>query len=193
MTVASFDTTEEALENLSAELGVKGLPQFRFYQVGEGGGVFVIDVCVAAELRVKRLPQFRFYKVGGNGECWGGCCGCVGGTGEGMQGAQLPFIPCLPRLDSAGRQGGAAHDHGGYKRTPLTNPSLVPQSHHTTAYIAKHDCRMARRCWTRSWGTSWRRWPRPSRSWRGSEGVIDAEASSLQVNSGEHQDTMAAP
>ena len=34
VTVASFDTTEEALENLAAEIGVKGLPQFRFYKVG---------------------------------------------------------------------------------------------------------------------------------------------------------------
>ena len=32
MTVASFDTTEEALEGLAAELGVKGLPQVRFYK-----------------------------------------------------------------------------------------------------------------------------------------------------------------
>lgn len=34
VTVASFDTTEEELESLTAELGVKGLPQFRFYKVG---------------------------------------------------------------------------------------------------------------------------------------------------------------
>lgn len=34
VTVASFDTTEESLENLAAEIGVKGLPQFRFYKVG---------------------------------------------------------------------------------------------------------------------------------------------------------------
>lgn len=34
VTVASFDTTgSEELEGLTAELGVKGLPQFRFYQV----------------------------------------------------------------------------------------------------------------------------------------------------------------
>lgn len=30
--MASFDTTAPELENLTAELGVKGLPQFRFYQ-----------------------------------------------------------------------------------------------------------------------------------------------------------------
>lgn len=31
--MASFDTTAEELENLAAEMGVKGLPQFRFYNV----------------------------------------------------------------------------------------------------------------------------------------------------------------
>ncbi|PSC67995.1 Thioredoxin-dependent peroxide reductase [Micractinium conductrix] len=31
----SFDTTEAALENLTAELGVKALPQFRFYANGK--------------------------------------------------------------------------------------------------------------------------------------------------------------
>ncbi|GAB4816590.1 hypothetical protein N2152v2_003636 [Parachlorella kessleri] len=35
VTVASFDTTEEKLENFTADLGVKGLPQFRFYKDGE--------------------------------------------------------------------------------------------------------------------------------------------------------------
>lgn len=34
ITVASFDTTAAELEALTAELGVKALPQFRFYQVG---------------------------------------------------------------------------------------------------------------------------------------------------------------
>lgn len=33
LTVASFDTTEEKLENVAGDLGVKGLPQFRFYKV----------------------------------------------------------------------------------------------------------------------------------------------------------------
>lgn len=32
VTVASFDTTADELETLTAELGVKGLPQFRFYK-----------------------------------------------------------------------------------------------------------------------------------------------------------------
>ena len=36
VTVASLDTTEGALEALTAELGVKGLPQFRFYNVWRG-------------------------------------------------------------------------------------------------------------------------------------------------------------
>ncbi|EFN51644.1 hypothetical protein CHLNCDRAFT_139828 [Chlorella variabilis] len=35
VTVASFDTTAEELENLAAEMGVKGLPQFRFYNGGK--------------------------------------------------------------------------------------------------------------------------------------------------------------
>jgi hypothetical protein len=34
VTVASFDTTEDAIEGLAADLGVTGLPQFRFYKVG---------------------------------------------------------------------------------------------------------------------------------------------------------------
>lgn len=34
VTFASFDTTEEKLEDLAAELGVKALPHFRFYQNG---------------------------------------------------------------------------------------------------------------------------------------------------------------
>lgn len=38
VTVASFDTTADELENLTAELGVKGLPQFRFYKVCLGLG-----------------------------------------------------------------------------------------------------------------------------------------------------------
>ncbi|PRW59160.1 Thioredoxin-dependent peroxide reductase [Chlorella sorokiniana] len=35
VTVASFDTTADELETLTAELGVKGLPQFRFYKDGK--------------------------------------------------------------------------------------------------------------------------------------------------------------
>lgn len=40
VTVASFDTTEEKLEALAADLGVKGLPQFRFYKVRRAGAPF---------------------------------------------------------------------------------------------------------------------------------------------------------
>jgi hypothetical protein len=39
VTVASFDTTEEQLEGLAAELAVKGLPQFRFYNVRGASGL----------------------------------------------------------------------------------------------------------------------------------------------------------
>eukprot|EP00887_Chlorella_sp_A99_P004448 scaffold30.g4448.t1 len=39
VTIASFDTTEEKLENVAAELGVKGLPAFKFY----AGGKEVLD------------------------------------------------------------------------------------------------------------------------------------------------------
>lgn len=35
VTVASFDTTEEKLENVAADMGVKGLPQFRFFKDGK--------------------------------------------------------------------------------------------------------------------------------------------------------------
>lgn len=35
---AKFDTSEEKLEPLSAELQVKALPVFKFYKVGLGGG-----------------------------------------------------------------------------------------------------------------------------------------------------------
>ena len=38
VTVASFDTTEDAIEGLAAYLGVTGLPQFRFYKVRGCGG-----------------------------------------------------------------------------------------------------------------------------------------------------------
>ena len=34
VTIASLDTTEEPLEGVVAELGIKGLPQFRFFKVG---------------------------------------------------------------------------------------------------------------------------------------------------------------
>jgi len=37
ITVASFDTTADELETLTAELGVKGLPQFRFYKASAFG------------------------------------------------------------------------------------------------------------------------------------------------------------
>lgn len=38
MTVVSFDTTEESLEAVAADMEVKGLPQFRFFKVcGRGG------------------------------------------------------------------------------------------------------------------------------------------------------------
>jgi hypothetical protein len=32
VTIASFDTTDEAIESLAQELGVKGLPQIRFFK-----------------------------------------------------------------------------------------------------------------------------------------------------------------
>lgn len=32
VTVVSFDTTEESLEAVAADMGVKGLPQFRFFK-----------------------------------------------------------------------------------------------------------------------------------------------------------------
>ncbi|KAL4860147.1 Peroxiredoxin-2 [Chlorella vulgaris] len=56
VTVASFDTTEQQLEALAAELGVKGLPQFRFYS----GGKEVLDRIMGYKLQplsdaVKRL------------------------------------------------------------------------------------------------------------------------------------------
>lgn len=35
VTFVSFDTTEEQLEELAASLGVKALPQFRFYNNGK--------------------------------------------------------------------------------------------------------------------------------------------------------------
>jgi hypothetical protein len=35
ITVASFDTSEEKLENLSADLGVKSLPHFMFLKAGK--------------------------------------------------------------------------------------------------------------------------------------------------------------
>ena len=33
--IGSFDTTEEKLEVLAADIGVTGLPQFRFYKGGK--------------------------------------------------------------------------------------------------------------------------------------------------------------
>lgn len=33
--IGSFDTTEEKLEALAADIGVTGLPQFRFYMGGK--------------------------------------------------------------------------------------------------------------------------------------------------------------
>ena len=42
MTIASVDTTDEKLEGLTVELGVKGLPAFRFYNLGKEAGATVI-------------------------------------------------------------------------------------------------------------------------------------------------------
>lgn len=52
VTVASFDTTEEKLENVAADMGVKGLPQFRFFKVN----LFALGLVViypAATLLIK--------------------------------------------------------------------------------------------------------------------------------------------
>lgn len=38
VTILSFDTTEEKLESLSDELGVKALPAFKFYKARLGAG-----------------------------------------------------------------------------------------------------------------------------------------------------------
>lgn len=53
VTIASFDTTEEKLENVAADLGVKGLPAFKFFKVG------LDPSCVQALSVVSLAPVVR--------------------------------------------------------------------------------------------------------------------------------------
>ena len=99
VTVASFDTTEESLENLAAELGVKGLPQFRFYKVGAGCAACCICWVLAAELGVKGQPQFQFYKVGAG--CTRCCCWVL--TAE----LRVPGPAAVPLIGGRQNGGGA--------------------------------------------------------------------------------------
>lgn len=78
--MASFDTTAAELEALTAELGVKALPQFRFYQVGW-------QRCRAAV----RFPAWRLCRAGSG---FGGVGRPLGSWHAPNSAAPLPCNAC---------------------------------------------------------------------------------------------------
>lgn len=105
----SFDTTEAALENLTAELGVKALPQFRFYAVRGRWR----QGCRVAGASFTSTRQGRRADV----------CACAQRAQDVWQRTSVPpaCVILIPTVDSASlslywclaeRQGGARADQG---------------------------------------------------------------------------------
>lgn len=120
VTVASFDTTEQQLEALAAELGVKGLPQFRFYSV-------------SAAWRRRDLQRLVWVP-------------CMVWLPAGLHTAQACHLTleCCTHFMVAGRQGGAGQNNGVQAATAVRRSQAIGRHVNDTFHAAaRASCKPA--------------------------------------------------